>query len=57
MRNKTVKANSYEINEMLDKRLEATYVEQSSLHLEEHLKQLNTLYKKYVISDVFVFGD
>mgnify|MGYP002706154047 FL=1 len=42
---KTVKANSYEINEMLDKRLEATYVEQSSLHLEEHLKQLNTLYK------------
>ena len=30
---------------MLDKRLEATYVEQSSLHLEEHLKQLNTLYK------------
>ena len=37
--------NSYEINEMLDKRLEATYVEQSSLHLEEHLKQLNTLYK------------
>lgn len=30
---------------MLDKRLEATYIEQSSLHLEEHLKQLNTLYK------------
>ena len=37
---KTVKANSYEINEMLDKRLEATYVEQSSLHLEEHLKEI-----------------
>ena len=42
---KTVKANSYEIKEMLDKRLEATYVEQSSLHLEEHLKQLHILYK------------
>lgn len=42
---KTVKANSYEIKEILEKRLEAMYVEQSSLHLEEHLKQLNTLYK------------
>lgn len=42
---KTVKANSYEIKEMLDKRIEAICIEQSSLQLEEHLKQLNVLYK------------
>lgn len=42
---KTVKANSYEIKEMLDKRLEAAYIEKSNLQLEEHLKQLNILYK------------
>ena len=42
---KTVKANMQEINDMIDKRIEASYVEQSSLQLEEHLKQLDTLYK------------
>ncbi len=42
---KTVKANMQEIKDMIDKRLEASYGEQSRLQLEEHLKQLNTLYK------------
>ena len=35
---KTVKANMQEINDMIDKRIEAAYVEQSNLQLEEHLK-------------------
>ncbi len=30
---------------MIDKRIEASYIEQSNLQLEEHLKQLSTLYK------------
>ena len=42
---KTVKANSQEIKDMIDARIEAAYIEQSSLQLEEHLKQLSTLYK------------
>lgn len=42
---KTVKANTQEIREMINKRIKATYSEQSSLELEDHLKQLNVLYK------------
>lgn len=42
---KTVRANIQEIEDMLDKRFEANYIEQSNLQLEEHLKQLNTLYR------------
>lgn len=41
---KTVKANMQEIHDMIDKRIEATYIEESNLQLEEHLKQLSTLY-------------
>ncbi|MFG6378300.1 MAG: ATP-binding protein [Lachnospiraceae bacterium] len=41
---KTVKANMQEIREMIDRRIEATYSEQSSLELEDHLKQLHVLY-------------
>ncbi len=42
---KTVKANSQEIKDMIEARIEAVYIEQSNLQLEEHLKQLSTLYK------------
>jgi len=41
---KTVKANSQEIRDMIEARIEAVYIE-SNLQLEEHLKQLSTLYK------------
>ena len=42
---KTVKANAQEIKDMIEARIEAVYIEQSNLQLEEHLKQLSTLYK------------
>lgn len=42
---KTVKANPREIKEMIDKRVDAELIEHSNLELEEHLKQLETLYK------------
>lgn len=42
---KTVKANMQEIEEMVNKRIQVTYSEQSSLELEDHLKQLSVLYK------------
>ena len=42
---KTVKANMQEITDMIDKRIKASCDEQSNLQLEEHLKQLDTLYK------------
>lgn len=41
---KTVKANTQEIREMIHKRLDAEELEKSNLELEEHLKQLRTLY-------------
>lgn len=41
---KTVKANTQEIREMINKRLEAEEINNSNLKLEEHLKQLQTLY-------------
>ena len=41
---KTVKANTLEIKDMINKRLEAEEINSSNLKLEEHLKQLQTLY-------------
>lgn len=41
---KTCKANNRELQELIDKRIRASYVEGSSLGLEEHLKQLKILY-------------
>ena len=47
-----------EIKDMIDKRIEATYMEKSNLQLEEHLKQLKTLYNnltpyKYSLNRLF----
>ena len=47
-----------EIQDMIDKRIEAAYMEESSLQLEEHLKQLSTLYNnlsryKYSLNGLF----
>lgn len=55
---KTIKANMQEIQDMIDKRIEAAYMEESSLQLEEHLKQLSTLYNnlmpyKYSLNGLF----
>ena len=55
---KTIKANMQEIQDMIDKRIEATYMEESNLQLEEHLKQLKTLYNnlvpyKYSLNGIF----
>ena len=50
---KTIKANMQEIKEMIDKRIEAAYIEESNLQLEEHLKQLKTLYN-YISPNKFV---
>lgn len=55
---KTIKANMQEIKDMIDKRIEATYMEKSNLQLEEHLKQLKTLYNnltpyKYSLNRLF----
>lgn len=55
---KTIKANMQEIQDMIDKRIEATYLEESNLQLEEHLKQLKTLYNnlvpyKYSLNGIF----
>ena len=55
---KTIKANMQEIQNMIDKRIEATYMEESNLQLEEHLKQLKTLYNnlvpyKYSLNGIF----
>ncbi|WP_308698349.1 RNA-binding domain-containing protein [uncultured Thomasclavelia sp.] len=52
---KTVKANMQEINDMIDRKIEAVYTEKSSLELEEHLKQLNTLYKN-LSSKTYLFS-
>ena len=42
---KTVKANSAELSELIDKKIRSMYTEGSKLALEEHLKQLKILYK------------
>lgn len=42
---KTVKANSGELSELIDKRIRSMYTEGSTLALEEHLDQLKILYK------------
>lgn len=42
---KTVKANTQEIREMINKRIEAENLDRINLKLEEHLKQLQTLYE------------
>lgn len=61
----TRKANNYELKELIEKRIKASYSEGSSLELEEHLKQLKVLYsnidknKTYVPlgKGVKVFGE
>lgn len=40
----TCKANSYELKNLIEKRIRASYTEGSSLELDEHLKQLKILY-------------
>lgn len=42
---KTIKANSYELSKLIDKKIKSMYTEGSKLALEEHLEQLKTLYK------------
>ena len=41
---KTCNANNAELQELIDKRIRASYVEGSTLGLEDHLKQLKVLY-------------
>lgn len=54
---KTCKANNMELQELIDKRILASYVEGSSLGLEEHLKQLKILYNSIDKSRTyFTFG-
>ena len=40
----TCKANNYELNALIEKRIRASYTEGSSLELGEHIKQLKVLY-------------
>lgn len=42
---KTVKANSFELSKLIDKKIKSMYTEGSKLALEEHLEQLKILYK------------
>jgi len=42
---KTVKANSFELSELIDKKIRSMYTEGSKLALEEHLEQLKILYE------------
>ena len=42
---KTVKANSFELSELIDKKIKSMYTEGSKLALEEHLEQLKILYE------------
>ena len=42
---KTVKANSFELSELIDKKIRFMYTEGSKLALEEHLEQLKILYE------------
>lgn len=42
---KTVKANSFELSELIGKKIRSMYAEGSRLALEEHLEQLKTLYE------------
>ena len=41
---KTVKANGFEIQKLIDKRIRASYTDISTLELKEHLNQLKILY-------------
>lgn len=42
---KTVKANSFELRALIDKKIKSMYTEGSKLALEEHLEQLKILYE------------
>ena len=55
---KTCKANNIELQELIDKRIRASYTEGSTLSLEEHLKQLKILYDSIVKNQTyFTFGE